>query len=58
MSSNTQKPGEKPNKPGTKIEVGPSGKPISPPHTEQSKPGAGHLPPTTKPNHEWKPVKK
>lgn len=59
MSTNTQKPGEKPSKPGPKVEVNPTtGKPVSPPHGETSKPGAGHLPPTTKPGNEWKPVKK
>lgn len=56
--SNIQKPGEKPNKPGPHVEVGrPGGKPVSPPHREVSKPGAGHLPPTEKPGQGWKPKK-
>jgi hypothetical protein len=53
-----QKPGEKPNKPGEHIEVGPGGKPVSPKHTETSKPGAGHLPPTQKPGDKWAEPKK
>jgi hypothetical protein len=54
MSINTQKPGEKPDHSGKHVEVGPDGKPVSPPNTEISKPGAGHLPPTKEPGHEWK----
>jgi hypothetical protein len=55
VSANTQKPGERPNEPAPKIEVGPEKKPVSPPHSEVSKPGAGHLPPTEKRGQQWKP---
>jgi hypothetical protein len=55
MNVKTQKPGEKPSHSGEHVEVGPGGKPVSPPHTEVTKPGAGHLPPTEKPKQEWKP---
>lgn len=56
--NNTQKPGEKPEKSGPKVEVNPNtGKPVSPPNQIISRPGAGHLPPTTKPGDEWKPKK-
>lgn len=59
MSGNTQKPGEKPDKPGKKVEVDPNTeKPVKPPNEVISKPGAGHLPPTKEPGHEWKPNKK
>jgi hypothetical protein len=54
MTVKTQKPGEKPNHSGEHLEVGPDQKPVSPPHTETSKPGAGHLPPTEKPGQQWK----
>lgn len=58
MGIKTQKPGEKPNQSGEHVEVGPDGRPVSPLHTETTKPGAGHLPPTQEPKHEWKPAKK
>lgn len=57
MSSSTQKPGSTPDKPGPHVVVNPStGKPVSPPHGETTKPGAGHMPPTPKPGQEWKPA--
>ena len=58
MSEKTQRPGEKPDRSGVHVEVGPDKKPVSPPHHETTKPGAGHLPPTEKPGQQWKPVKK
>lgn len=59
MSNNTQKPGEKPDKPGPKVEVDPNtGKPVNPPNKVHIKPGSEHMPPTKEPGHEWKPTKK
>lgn len=51
-----QKPGEKPQKPGDYIEVGPQGGKVKNPRVPTMEPGDKPLPPTQKPGHLWKPV--
>jgi hypothetical protein len=59
MSDNTNKPGEKPIKPGPQVEVDPhTGKPTKPGNVVVMPPGVAPLPPTKKPGHEWEPIKK
>lgn len=53
--ANTQKPGEKPNKPGDYIEVGPRGGEVSNPRIVTIEPGDSPLPPTQKPGRRWRP---
>nr|BDD45454.1 hypothetical protein 22 [bacterium] len=52
--ANTQKPGEKPAKPGTYVEKGPRGGEVPKPKTVHITPDDGHLPPTQEPNRTWK----
>ena len=51
----SQKPGEKPVRPGEYVEVGPGGRPIPRPHQVTIEPGDPKLPPTQKPGNVWKP---
>jgi hypothetical protein len=58
MMNTPKKPGENPPKPGPYIEIGPDGKPVSPPREVEMPPGHKPLPPTEKPHQEWVPKRK
>jgi len=50
---NTQKPGEKPNKPGEYREVGPRRGEVPNPRKVTIEPGDPKLPPTQQPGRKW-----
>lgn len=50
----TQKPGEKPAKPGEYVERGPRGGSIPKPRVVTIEKGDPKLPPTSKPGNRWK----
>ncbi|NVB39848.1 YjzC family protein [Pseudenhygromyxa sp. WMMC2535] len=52
----TQKPGEKPAKPGEYVERGPRGGEVPEPREVTIEPGDSPLPPTAKPNRSWERV--
>lgn len=51
--ANTQKPGEKPNRPGEYREVGPRGGRVQKPREVTIEPGDNPLPPTSRPGNKW-----
>jgi hypothetical protein len=53
MSTQRQKPGEKPVKPGEYIERGPRGGQVQNPRVVTIEPGDSPMPPTQKPGHTW-----
>lgn len=54
----TQKPGEKPARPGPYAETGPRGGSVDGPRRVTITPGDGHLPPTQEPGRTWTPGNK
>ncbi|MCQ3804574.1 MAG: YjzC family protein [Acidimicrobiia bacterium] len=50
----TQKPGEKPHRPGEYLEVGPRGGKVPDPRQVTIEPGDSPLPPTQRPGRTWK----
>ncbi|MYD65829.1 MAG: YjzC family protein [Chloroflexi bacterium] len=48
-----QQPGEKPNRPGEYVEVGPRGGEVPNPRHVTMEPGDAPLPPTQKPGRQW-----
>ncbi|MCA9999285.1 MAG: YjzC family protein [Anaerolineales bacterium] len=53
MTRNLSKPGEKPQKSGEYIEVGPQGGQVSNPRRVTIEQGDSPFPPTQKPNRRW-----